>query len=311
MTGIAAGVLLLHTATAPGRTGLASVIERVRRDVDVTSCEMWETDTSLSARLELTGQRTARVVLPGSITRGAIEYAAPAPDVIGELHWRRSPTRLPRLAILVSTTDHCLLDLLHRHSRGELPVEIAAVVSNHRDLAAQATAAGVPFQAIDFTDRAAGCRELVAFLNAAHVDLVALARFMLILPGWVCTTYERRMVNVHHALLPAFQGARPHHQASQAGVRVHGATAHYATAELDCGAILCQEARPVLGPIPSPAELARRNRPCEARVLSTAVRLVAEQRVLIGDDGTAVLLDGPHGRHTAGSVAGVDMAVAS
>ncbi|MEZ5321036.1 MAG: formyltetrahydrofolate deformylase [Microthrixaceae bacterium] len=194
-----------------------------------------------------------------------------------------------RIAILVSKEGHCLLDLLGRVRLGELAVDVALVVSNHEDHRETAERFGVTFVhlPVDPDDRDAQPARLLAALGQADVDLVVLARYMQILPGFVVDAFEHRIVNIHHSFLPAFAGANPYHQAFERGVKLVGATAHYATADLDQGPIICQEVTAV-SHRDEPERLIRAGRDLERVVLARAVRLHVERRVIAYANRTVV-----------------------
>jgi formyltetrahydrofolate deformylase len=137
----------------------------------------------------------------------------------------------PRVVMLVSREPHCLTDLLARWRSGELPMEIPAILSNHRDLEEVAACYGIPFEHIPVTreTREAAFATLQERLGALQADTVVLARYMQILPPTLCNEFRHRLINIHHSFLPSFVGARPYHQAFARGVKLIGATCHYVT----------------------------------------------------------------------------------
>ncbi|MFQ3577878.1 MAG: formyltetrahydrofolate deformylase, partial [Verrucomicrobiia bacterium] len=145
--------------------------------------------------------------------------------------WHLRPGSTPyKAAIFVSRLDHCLLDLLWRWRSGELRMEIALVISNHDDCRAVVEREGIPFHRISFAeDKAAAFATCAALLRTQQVDLAILARFMQILPDWFCAEWPGRIINIHHSFLPAFVGANPYRRAFERGVKLIGATCHYAT----------------------------------------------------------------------------------
>jgi formyltetrahydrofolate deformylase len=201
---------------------------------------------------------------------------------------RRSDER-PRVAVLASTQAHCLSDLLARWRSGELPADIVTVVSNHPDHAPLAEFHAVPYHHLPVT--AANHAELqdalLQTLTDCRVDLVVLARYMQILGRRVLDAYPARIINIHHSFLPAFVGARPYHQAQQRGVKLIGATAHYATAELDEGPIIAQDVTPV-SHRDAVSDLVRKGRDLETVVLARAVRAHLEHRTLVYGNKTIV-----------------------
>jgi formyltetrahydrofolate deformylase len=195
----------------------------------------------------------------------------------------------PRIAVLASKEEHCLADLLGRWRSGELPAEIVAVVSNHSDHAALAEFSGVPYHHLPVTPERRPEQEtrLVELLRGYDVELVVLARYMQVLGPIVLDAYPTRIVNIHHSFLPAFMGARPYHQAQRRGVKLIGATAHYATADLDEGPIIAQDVAPV-SHRDSVADLVRKGRDLETVVLARAVRAHVEHRTLVFGNKTIV-----------------------
>ena len=192
---------------------------------------------------------------------------------------RRAQDRL-RLALFVSRYDHCLLDLLWRARRGELELDVGLVISNHPDLAEDVRAFGVPYVHIPVTRECkpeAERRQIE--LLAGNVDLIVLARYMQILSGDFLKAVGAPVINIHHSFLPAFAGASPHQRARDRGVKLIGATAHYATEELDEGPIIEQDVIRVTHRMSS-EELERRGADVERTVLARAVQWHCEDRVL-------------------------------
>jgi formyltetrahydrofolate deformylase len=207
-----------------------------------------------------------------------------------EMDWtlRLAATR-PRLAILVSREAHCLHDLLYRSSTDELHADVALVISNHPDHADLTAFFGVPYVHAPVTaeTRAAQEREIEARLRDVAIEVVVLARYMQILSPQFVERYKHRVINIHHSFLPAFTGGRPYHQAHERGVKLIGATAHYATAELDQGPIIEQDVVRV-SHRDTVDEMVRKGRDLEKLVLARAVRLHSERRVLPYGNRTVV-----------------------
>lgn len=205
-----------------------------------------------------------------------------------ELRVRRADDR-PRVMILVSKYDHCLVDLLNRHHAGELAAEIPIVVSNHEDLRNLVEREGIEFRHLPVTPetRAEADAVLLAMIEDDAIDLVVLARYMQILSPGICDALEGRAINIHHSFLPGFRGARPYHQAWERGVKLIGATAHYVTADLDEGPIITQDVTPV-NHSDTPATMVIAGRDIERLVLSKAVRAHVEERVFLIGHRTVV-----------------------
>ena len=186
-----------------------------------------------------------------------------------------------RAVILVSKQDHCLVDLLWRWRCGELGIDVPLVVSNHEGCRALVEREQIPFEFISFEqEKPADFEKLGSLLREARAELVVLARFMQILPGWLCNEYAARAINIHHSFLPAFSGANPYRRAFERGVKLIGATCHYATEDLDAGPIIEQEVARVEH-YHDPEDLVRLGRDCERLALARGVRYHVEGRVLV------------------------------
>jgi formyltetrahydrofolate deformylase len=209
------------------------------------------------------------------------------------MQWRLDPvTRRKRVAIFVSRYEHCLLDLLWRWRRGELRMDIVAVVSNHPDLEAEVGAFGVPYHHIPVTaETKPEAEQRQLDLLAGKVDLVALARYMQILSGDFLAHVGAPVINIPHSFLPAFAGAQPYVRAHDRGVKLIGATAHYATEDLDEGPIIEQDVRRVSHQA-DPEMLAMIGRDIERTVFARAVHWHLEDRVLVHENRTIVFWPG-------------------
>ena len=205
------------------------------------------------------------------------------------MEWRLAGVHRPRVAILASRTDHCLLELLWRWRRGELPVEIAVVISNHEALRNDVEVFGVPFHLLPVTAETRPAQEasVRALLSEERVELVILARYMQILSGNFIAEYPARIINIHHSFLPAFAGADPYGRAFERGVKIIGATAHYATEELDEGPIIEQDVVRVSHGH-TRESLVRLGREVERAVLARAVQWHIEDRVFVHENRTIV-----------------------
>jgi formyltetrahydrofolate deformylase len=193
-----------------------------------------------------------------------------------------------RVALMASREDHCLMDLLWRHRRGELDMEVVCVIDNHEDLRGEVEALGVPYHCIPVTKETKPQAEAASLeLLSGHVDLVVLARYMQILTGEWLQHLGCPVINIHHSFLPAFAGADPYRRAYERGVKLIGATAHYVTEELDAGPIVDQDVQRV-GHGYTVADLARVGRDLERLVLARAVRSHLDDRVLVHEGRTIV-----------------------
>ncbi|MFJ8004357.1 formyltetrahydrofolate deformylase [Streptomyces fagopyri] len=194
-----------------------------------------------------------------------------------------------RIVLMVSRFGHCLNDLLFRARTGALPVEIAAVVSNHTDFAELVDSYNIPFRHIPVTrdTKAQAEAELLELVRAEDVELVVLARYMQVLSDDLCKQLSGRIINIHHSFLPSFKGAKPYHQAHARGVKLIGATAHYVTADLDEGPIIEQEVERVAHGV-TPDQLVALGRDVECRALARAVKWHAERRILLNGRRTVI-----------------------
>ncbi len=207
-------------------------------------------------------------------------------DPVMSLH---RESRRPRVLVMVSKLDHCLVDLLYRWHLDELPVELPLIVSNHPDLRPIADRYRIPFAHVPVTpDTKAHAERRLCDLVAEHqVDFIVLARYMQVLSDDLCQRLAGRIINIHHSFLPGFKGARPYHQAYERGVKLIGATAHFVTAELDEGPIIEQDVVRV-GHAQRVADLVSLGRDVERLVLARAVRLHAEDRVILTGKRTVI-----------------------
>jgi formyltetrahydrofolate deformylase len=209
-----------------------------------------------------------------------------------DMEWSLHDTaRRKRVAIFVSKYDHCLMELLWRTQRGELDIDVEMVISNHPDLAEAVRSFGVPFVHIPRgagEDAKADMEERQLELLQGNVDLVVLARYMQILTDDFIERLGVPVINIHHSFLPAFVGANPYARAKERGVKLIGATAHYATADLDEGPIIEQDVTRVTH-AESAADLQQRGADVERYVLARAVKWHAEDRVIVHGRSTVIL----------------------
>jgi formyltetrahydrofolate deformylase len=194
----------------------------------------------------------------------------------------------PKVAVFCSKVPHCLYDLLLCQQLGELHGDIVAVVSNHEALRGVAEHFALPFHHLPLTGDKAGTEARQEdLLRALGVEVVVLARYMQILSPEFVARWQGRIINIHHSFLPAFVGAKPYHQAKERGVKIIGATAHYVTSELDQGPIIEQDVCRVTHR-DDVEHLVRKGRELERQVLTRAVKLHLERRVLINGNRTVV-----------------------
>ncbi|HTJ92209.1 MAG TPA: formyltetrahydrofolate deformylase [Pararobbsia sp.] len=199
----------------------------------------------------------------------------------------------PRVLIMVSKIGHCLNDLLFRHRTNQLPIEIAAIVSNHKDFYQLAASYNIPFHHLPLAagagDAAKAAQEakIIEIIDTENIDLVVLARYMQILSPALCRKLEGRAINIHHSFLPSFKGAKPYYQAFDRGVKLIGATAHYVTGDLDEGPIIEQEVERVDHGM-DPDQLTAIGRDVECVTLARAVKWHVEHRIVLNGHKTVV-----------------------
>ncbi|HEX2864787.1 MAG TPA: formyltetrahydrofolate deformylase [Deinococcales bacterium] len=271
----------------PDRPGIVAAVSGALRDLgaNIISSAQHTTDPSggqffMRQAFQLPNLHERRAELQAEVASVAAEF---------EMNYRISNAADPkRVAVLVSKYDHCLLDLLWRWRRQELPMDLVGVYSNHETLRGDADSFDVPFTCVPVTpgekDRAE--RALLDQLRG-KVDLVVLARYMQILSAGFLEELGVPVINIHHSFLPAFVGANPYRSALERGVKIIGATAHYVTAELDAGPIIEQDVARV-SHSDGLSDLMALGRDIERTVLSRAVRWHVEDRVLVFGNRTVV-----------------------
>lgn len=281
------GPLARLLLSAPDRPGLvAAVAEFVyRHGGDVTQADQHndEDEGMFFQRVEFRtdGMRLGRAELAQAFA----ELAEPL-----SMTWSvRYSDEERRVAVLVSRQAHCLVDLLGRWHSNELPGTPALVVSNHPDHAELVGRFGLPFHHLPVipSDKPSQERAMLALMAEERVELVVMARYMQILTQGFIDHYPSRIINIHHSFLPAFQGGQPYRQAHSRGVKLIGATAHYATADLDDGPIIEQDTTRVTHR-DGVADMARAGRDLETVVLARAVRFHLTDRVLVHGRKTVV-----------------------
>ncbi|MDR5762758.1 formyltetrahydrofolate deformylase [Caballeronia sp. LZ035] len=225
----------------------------------------------------------------GSIERDIDGIARPA-----GMQWKLRRKAAPvKVLFLVSKLDHCLGDLLYRRRIGELAMEVVGIVGNHpREAVTISLSSGVPYHHLPVTRDTKPQQEaqIRGIVEETGAELVVLARYMQVLSDRMAGFLAGRCINIHHSFLPGFKGAKPYHQAHARGVKMIGATAHYVTADLDEGPIIHQDVEPITH-ADEPDDLVRKGRDIERRVLSEAVRLHVEDRVLLSGSKTVVFRD--------------------
>jgi len=220
-----------------------------------------------------------------SLTRG-IDEVCQRFGMTKDIDWGDSPKKM---CIFVSKYDHVLWELLLRHRAGELDCEISLIISNHEDLRKIADDFGIRFEVFPITKATKREQEdkEIALMKSLNIDLVVLARYMQIISDTFCQAFQHRVINIHHSFLPAFVGAKPYHRAHARGVKLVGATAHYATEILDEGPILEQDVARI-SHRHSVDDLLAKGRVLERQVLFRAVKAHLEDRVIVYENKTVV-----------------------
>ncbi|MDR0204488.1 MAG: formyltetrahydrofolate deformylase [Delftia acidovorans] len=207
-----------------------------------------------------------------------------------QMKWRlHTEAEAMKTVLMVSKEGHCLNDLLFRWKSGLLPVDIRAIISNHREFYQLAASYNIPFHHIPVTAATKAQAEAKQFeiIEAEGAELVVLARYMQVLSNDLCTKLAGRAINIHHSFLPSFKGAKPYYQAHDRGVKLIGATAHYVTADLDEGPIIEQDVARA-DHTDTVEDLTARGRDTESQVLARAVKWHSEHRVILNGHKTVV-----------------------
>lgn len=279
------------TLTCPNRPGIVAAVASHLFDAGCNILDSNQFDDTETGRFFM------RVVFNpvdgrGDLAALQIDFAGVA-ERFGMAFTFRPANQRQRVLILASRFDHCLADLLYRWRIGELPMDITGLVSNHpRETYAHLDLAGIAFHHLPITRETKMEQEaaLYALIRDTRTDLVVLARYMQILSDAFAAKLSGRCINIHHSFLPGFKGAKPYHQAHMRGVKLIGATAHYVTADLDEGPIIEQDVERI-SHFDTPDDLVRRGRDIERRVLSKAVALHLDGRVMANGKKTVVFRD--------------------
>ncbi|MGV9850507.1 formyltetrahydrofolate deformylase [Streptomyces sp. NPDC003442] len=274
------------TLSCPDKQG---IVHAVSSYLFMTGCNIEDSQQFGDRDTGLFFMRVAfRAVSPVKVKDLRASFAAVGDSFQMDWEIHRADEKM-RILLMVSKFGHCLNDLLFRSRIGALPVEIAAVVSNHTDFQELVGTYGIPFHHIPVTKdtkREAEAR-LLDLVRTERVELVVLARYMQVLSDDLCKELSGRIINIHHSFLPSFKGAKPYHQAHARGVKLIGATAHYVTADLDEGPIIEQEVERV-GHGLTPDQLVAVGRDVECQALARAVKWHSERRVLLNGHRTVV-----------------------
>jgi formyltetrahydrofolate deformylase len=278
------------TISCPDRSGIIAAVSGF-----IAKHNGWIVEASYHTDLETQRFFMRQEILAGSLPFDLDEFHALFSGLAGEFNMDSrvsDSARKKRVVILVSKQDHCLNDLLHRWRSGELQVDIPCVISNHEDLRSFVEWHGIPFHHVAMPGnnepaKAAAFEEIARLFEQFQGDTLVLARFMQIMPPYLCERYLGRIINIHHSFLPSFVGAKPYHQAFQRGVKLIGATCHYVTADLDAGPIIEQDTVRI-DHGDSVDDMVRYGRDIEKNVLARGLRYHVEDRVLVCGNKTIV-----------------------
>jgi formyltetrahydrofolate deformylase len=207
------------------------------------------------------------------------------------MNWQICDLTTPiRTLLMVSKTDHCLHHLLYLWRTKTLNIDIAGIVSNHQDLAPLAAAHNLPYHYLPITPETKPAQEKLVqqLIDEKGCELILLARYMQVLSQQMCSKNQGKIINIHHSFLPGFKGAKPYHQAHERGVKLIGATAHFATVDLDEGPIIAQNVEAVDHSF-TPEKMQQFGRGIEARVLAKAATLFSERRIFLHGHRTVIL----------------------
>ena len=281
------------TLSCPDRPGIVHAVSGFlfERGGNILEAAQFSDDKRDETALDATGLFFMRVSF--ACTQLTFEVLKEEVGVLGllfDMRWSLHQASQPmRTVLLVSKEGHCLNDLLFRWKSGLLPLDIRAIVSNHRDFYQLAASYNVPFHHIPVTaaTRAEAEKRQYDIIEAEGAELVVLARYMQILSDGLCKKLAGRAINIHHSFLPSFKGAKPYYQAHARGVKLIGATAHYVTADLDEGPIIEQDVARA-DHNKTVEALTAMGRDTESQVLARAVLWHSEHRVLLNGHKTVI-----------------------
>jgi formyltetrahydrofolate deformylase len=282
---VAQGFIL--TLSCPDGVG---IVARLARLMEAHGCFIVNSRTFGDPE---TARFFARIVFSTSETSGALDQVRTEMQTVGEdlgADWQIRPSaERMKVLLLVSKSDHCANTLLYAARRGELPIDVTGIVSNHDTLKASFAHWNLPWFHVPVTaaTKAAAEERLFRIAEETGSELVVLARYMQVLSQDACRRLEGRVINIHHSFLPGFKGAQPYHQAHARGVKVIGATAHYVTADLDEGPIISQVTEAIDHTF-SPDDMVETGRHIEGIALLRAVKAHAEHRVFQNSGKTVV-----------------------
>lgn len=275
-------------ATCPAKSGIVAGVTGFLYERGCYLSELHQFDDSVTGEFFM---RADCEIEPGGDSIDSISEGFATVASRFDMQWETHDVTQPaKVMIMVSKFDHCLDDLLYRLRKGELDLEITAIVSNHKDLRPIAEREGFRFIYMPINKKNKSTQEqaLLEIIEETKTELVVLARYMQILTNDFCEKLPGKIINIHHSFLPGFKGAKPYHQAYRRGVKLIGATAHYVTADLDEGPIIEQSVQPVDHSF-TPEMLVAVGRDTETVALARAVKLHISHRVFLNNNKTVVL----------------------
>jgi formyltetrahydrofolate deformylase len=273
------------TLSCPDRLGLVHSVSGFLMQRDCNIEEAAQYNDQGTGLFFMRVQFAAKAIAEADLRSQLTEFAAPF-----QMAWQLHASSAPMKAVLMVSRDgHCLNDLLFRWKSGLMPLDIRAIVSNHRDFYQLAASYNVPFHHIPVTAATKAQAEARAYevIESEGAELVVLARYMQILSDDLCRKLAGRAINIHHSFLPSFKGAKPYYQAHERGVKLIGATAHYVTADLDEGPIIEQDVARA-DHNKTVEDLTAMGRDTESQVLARAVKWHSEHRVLLNGHKTVI-----------------------
>lgn len=282
MPGPNTATLLLR---CPDRRGLVAAIANLflAHDIGIIDAQQHSDEGVFFHRVffDMMDMRVSREAFNAALEQECTKY---------QMQWQLSFTdKKKRMALFVSKYEHCIYDLLLRHKIGELQCDIPLIISNHEDLRYFADVFNIPYHVfpINHENKAQQEAAEIALLQKLGIDLIVMARYMQVLSDQMIGAFPHRIINIHHSTLPAFKGAKPYHQAHDRGVKLVGATAHYATADLDEGPIIAQGVESS-SHADTVADLVRKGRDIERVTLAKAVRAHLDDRIIVYGHRTIV-----------------------
>ena len=281
-------VLTLSCLDRPG------IVADVSRSLAESGCNILDAQQFSDVESQRFFMRVVFAIVSGNETLASLHSGFAALASKWGMNWSlRTRDEKRRVMLLVSKFDHCLVDLLYRMRIGEMPMHVTAIVSNHpRENLSQVDLGDIPFHHLPVTKESKLEQEtaLWQLIRETETEVVVLARYMQVLSDSLSAKLAGRCINIHHSFLPGFKGAKPYHQAHSRGVKLIGATAHYATGDLDEGPIIEQDVERI-SHRDTPDDLVRKGRDIERRVLARALRYHLEGRVLINGHKTVTFMD--------------------